>query len=322
MSKPKISPISVIFFGTPEFAVSGLKALLNSPRYAVKLVITQPDKKSGRGNKLTASPVKELALSSNIPVLQPDNIKKDISGFIQAAKQHGDFDIGVVIAFGQILPQEVLDLPKAGCVNVHASLLPRWRGAAPIQRAVMEGDSESGICLMRMEAGLDTGPVYCFTKTKITEQDSAGSLHDRLAGLSSALLGEKLSDIAAGKLQAVAQPSNGLTYAKKITNEEARIDWSKPAQQVARLIRGLNPAPGAYSSFASQRLKVFNAEAKPQIGEAKAPGSVANIGPRSIEIQCGSGVVSLLELQLEGKRRMPVEEFLRGGALSASDKLD
>jgi len=285
-------------------------------------VITQPDKPQGRGNEIQFSPIKKFALSKHIPVVQPESIKKIGDRFLEIMSDYGPFEIGVVIAFGQILPQAVLDLPKHGCVNIHASLLPRWRGAAPIQRAIMAGDKETGICLMKMEAGLDTGPVYCADKVAIEDFDTFEILHDRLSHLGAKFLAGKISDIAAGRILPVPQKSEGVTYAHKITNEESLIDWQKPAKEIANMIRGLNPFPGAYTITLGKRLKIFQSiPVKPMHNGSFTPGQIVMADPARLEVQCGNGVLNILELQLEGKKKMSVSDFLKGNHLQVGESL-
>ena len=310
------TPVKIIFFGTPDFAAEPLRALIADERYQVGLVVTQPARPAGRGAKVQPTPVQKIAEESKIPVMQPQRIKKELKAFLAQANAHGPFDVGVVIAFGQILPQAVLDLPSRGCVNVHASLLPRWRGAAPIQRAIMQGDAESGVCLMKMDAGLDTGDVYSSAKTAIAG-DTFESLYYRLQKIGTELLTNQLVAIAAGQLAATPQPAAGVTYAEKISNEEALIDWKKPAAQVANQIHGLSPIPGAYTTFQGKRLKIFRVSAKtPRSGtRAFSPGMVTLSDRACLEVQCADGVLAIEELQLEGKSRLKVEDFLRGAGI-------
>lgn len=315
-----MSELRVLFFGTPDFAAQCLAALIADSRYKVTAVITQPDREAGRGKIISPPPVKILALKHNIAVLQPRSVKKELSSILEALQPHAPFDIGVVVAFGQLLPLEMLNFPRAGSVNVHASLLPRWRGAAPIQRAIMAGDKETGVALMKMEAGLDTGPVYCEKRVEISSQDTAGSLMATLAKEGSELLRARLADICAARLTPARQAETGVTYATKISNDEARVDWNRPARDISSLIRALNPAPGAFTLLTGRRLKIHAAEAHD--GDYKAaPGSVVRISKQGIEVQCGRGILTLIELQLEGKKRMPADEFVNGKLLSTQDVL-
>ncbi len=310
----------VIFFGTPDFSALTLKELLSVPGIEVTCVVTQPDRPQGRGNELTASPIKKLALSHHIPVIQPENIRKSESDFLQSISEFGPYDVGVVIAFGQILSQKVLDFPKHGCVNIHASLLPRWRGAAPIQRAIMAGDKETGIALMKMEAGLDTGPVFCSERIAIEDFDTFEILHDRLSHVGAKLLGSNIRRIASGELTPQPQPKDGVTYAHKIENEECQIDWTKSSMQINNLIRALNPIPGAFTTVSGKRLKIFESQPVRSLNAGKfSPGQVVAVDSSKLEVQCGEGMLALLQVQLEGKKKMSVNEFLKGFPISLHD---
>jgi len=315
MTKPRI-----IFFGTPAFAALGLRVLIESDKFEIAAVVTQPDRPAGRGQKLQPSAVKQVAIQAALSVLQPLNIRRSIETFLPEAQALGPFDVGVVVAFGQILPQAVLDLPAACCVNTHASLLPRWRGAAPIQRAIMSGDTQTGVCLMKMEAGLDTGPVFSTERIAITSADTFQSLHASLAPLAANMLVRDLPGIIAGTLRSSAQSNEGITHAEKIRADEAAINWSTGAAEISRLVRALTPAPGAFTFLGGKRLKLFGAACTefseiPDIAGvccADLPhGSVVHAGARWL-VKCGSGVIELLELQIEGGKRMPVAEFMRG----------
>lgn len=314
------APLQIVFFGTPEIASVCLAALVEDPQYRVKAVVTQPDRPAGRGNKILPPPVKVLALSKNIPLIQPQRIKKNLPEFLSQLSALGPFDIGVVVAFGQILPQAVLDLPKSGCVNVHASLLPRWRGAAPIQRAIMSGDSQTGVCLMKMEAALDTGPVYSMATLNISPDDTSGSLLESLGVKGAALLRSDLAAIASGALEAKPQAAAGVTYAEKISNDEAQIHWDMSADSIERLVRGLNPVPGAFTFLNGSRFKIFRSRALPQTPPSGAPGTLSECSAGKLWINCGSGVISVVEGQFEGKRRAAVEEILRGGMITADSR--
>ena len=319
--KPKREdPFKIVFFGTPDFAVPALKRLLELPEVSVCAVVTQPDRPAGRGKKLRMSPVKELALARGISVLQPENIRKNIADFQASLTSLGPLAAAVVVSFGQILPESLLNLPAAGCINIHASLLPRWRGAAPIQRAIMSGDAVTGVCLMKVAAKLDAGPVYSRSEVKIEPRDDAGSLHDKLACAGAELLVRDLKSILAGRLQPAEQPQQDVSVACKISNEEALLDWSQPAAQLWLKVRALCPAPGAFTYLNGRRLKIFRAvprecpsfRAAPQ----SAAGSMVMLDPRCMEVYCGSGLLSLEEVQLDGKRRMKISEFLRGAAIA------
>ncbi len=317
---PNDRALRVAFFGTPDFAIPSLKALLSDQRFEVTVVITQPDRPAGRGGELKASPIKKLALEHGVSLLQPGSIKKTMLQFLTDLQSFGPLDVAVVVAFGQILPIEVLKFPSGGSINVHASLLPRWRGAAPIQRALISGDKETGICLMQMEAGLDTGAVFARATIPITEQDNFGTLHDKLAQAGAELISKELVRFLSGEVRATPQPENGVTYANKITNDEARIDWSKSSAEISQIVRGMSPVPGAFSSIAGKRIKILAATAAAAINTQSTAGSqlgqIALVAPDTIEVTCGSGVLRIFELQLEGKKRMTVQEFLRGHPLA------
>jgi methionyl-tRNA formyltransferase len=313
----------ILFFGTPEFAVPVLQALLKDERVRVAAVITQPDRPSGRGHKLTPPPIKSLALENEIPVFQPQSIRKEFEALEPQLSALGPFSLGVVVAFGQILPSVVLSFPKRGCVNLHGSILPRWRGAAPMQRAIMAQDSETGMCLMQMDEGLDTGAVLADVRTPLNKDETLASLHDRLSALGASLLTSNLSQLLEGSLPATPQPDLGITYASKIKPEEAVIAWSRPALEVSALIRGISPFPGAYTFWKGLRLKVFMARA--EVGlippEASAPGTIMNVSDAGLVVSCGAGSVLITELQLEGKRRMDVPTFLRGIQITPGERL-
>lgn len=312
--------VRILFFGTPQFASVPLMRLIESDKFSVVLVITQPDKPSGRGKQFRPSAVKEVALQSGIPVLQPDKIRKDIHSFLKQTERFGPFDIGVVVAFGQILPREVLSLPRAGCINVHASLLPRWRGAAPIHRALMSEDAETGVCLMQMDEGLDTGPVFVQKKIPIAPDDTTGAVHDRLAVLGADLLEQNLGAIAGGSIVPSPQAADGVTYAVKISPHEASVRWNEPAHVVRGQINGLSPFPGAFSFFSGKRIKILRAavaeEARTHWPHA---GRILRSDHGSLEVACNQGSLYLLDLQAEGRSRMPVEEFLRGTTFAVGD---
>ncbi|MGL4316000.1 MAG: methionyl-tRNA formyltransferase [Pseudomonas sp.] len=283
----------IVFAGTPEFAAQHLQALLDAGREIVA-VYTQPDRPAGRGQKLMPSPVKQLALQHNIAVYQPQTLR-DPAAQAELVTLHAD--LMVVVAYGLILPQVVLDTPRLGCINSHASLLPRWRGAAPIQRAVQAGDSSSGVTVMQMEAGLDTGPMLLKVSTTITADDTGGSLHDRLARLGSAAVVEAIGKLAAGELQGEVQDDSLATYAHKLNKDEARIDWNRPAVELERLVRAFNPWPICHSTLNGEPLKVLAA----QIGEGKgAPGTVLAADKAGLTVACGDGALRLTRLQLPG----------------------
>ena len=304
-------PLRIVFAGTPEFAAEHLKALLASP-YDIVAVYTQPDRPAGRGQKLMPSPVKQLALEHNIPVLQPPTLRNaDAQAELAALKP----DLLVVVAYGLILPQAVLDIPRLGCINSHASLLPRWRGAAPLQRALLAGDRESGVCIMQMEAGLDTGPILLQEAVIIDASETTASLHDKLAHCGAELIVRALARLP---LPAVPQPSAGITYAHKIDKAEASIDWQQSATHIDRQIRAFNPFPGAQTTLAGQRLKLW--QARPHAGQGE-PGRILAIERDAIIVACGEGALALSELQKAGGKRLPAREFLAGHPLQPGDRL-
>ncbi len=312
--------ISIVFFGTPSFAVPTLEALTEQSNVQVRAVITQPDRPAGRGGILTAPPVKDFALRKNIAVFQPNSIRKEFSSLQAQLDELGPFDLGVVVAFGQILPHEVLTWPRHGCVNIHASLLPRWRGAAPIQRAIEAGDRETGVCIMQMDVGLDTGAVFASSTTPISDSDTTPILHDRLSVLGAQLLMAHLSQIAHGALLASPQPDEGVLYAKKITSDECVISWSQSARDLSRKVRAFTPHPGCFTTWQGRRFKVLlahEAQAHPSDIRNAPPGIVVRSSPETLVVQCGDGLLSLDEVQLEGKRRMAISEFLRGSQIPA-----
>ncbi len=295
----------IVFAGTPEFAAVALRALL-AAGHAVPLVLTQPDRPAGRGMALQPSAVKRVASEAGIAVFQPATLK---DAGAQARLCEVAADVMVVAAYGLILPQAVLDLPRFGCLNIHASLLPRWRGAAPIQRAILAGDEETGVCIMQMEAGLDTGPVLLAGRTPIRDDDTAASLHDRLAVLGGELIVDALGRLP---LPAVAQPATGVTYAAKLEKSEAPLDWTQSAEQLARRVRAFNPFPGATAQLDGAPLKIWQAAAVPGQGE---PGVVLAVERDALVVACGSGALRLGELQKAGGRRLGVAQFLAGTPL-------
>lgn len=292
----------IAFMGTPDFALPTLKALANS-NHEVVAVYSQPPAPAGRGKKERKSPVHQWAEGAGIPVFTPKSMKDADE---QAAFKALDLDVAVVVAYGQILPQVVLGAPRFGCVNVHASLLPRWRGAAPIHRAVMAGDEKTGVCIMQMEAGLDTGPVLTRAETDIAGSDTTLSLHDRLAEMGGDLIVEAIEGLAAGTLQADPQAEEGVTYAHKIDKAEARIDWSQEAMMVDRKVRGLFPFPGAWTTLDGERLKLLAGTREDAVGE---PGTVLD---DSLLVACGQGAYRIDRAQRAGKAAMDRNDLLRG----------
>lgn len=294
----------VIFAGTPDFSVPVLQALLVSV-HDVVAVYTQPDRPAGRGRRLKPGPVKQLAEDNGIPVYQPTSLKDSAAQTELAALQP---DLMVVVAYGLLLPQAVLDAPRLGCVNLHASILPRWRGAAPIQRAILAGDSESGVCLMQMEAGLDSGPVLAEVRTPIAGDETGGSLHDRLSQMAAGLLAKHLDDLNDGRLQPVIQDESQVTYARKLDKGEANIDWQQDARVIERQVRAFNPWPVAQAQYENKSLRIWNARAMDS--SDGLPGTVVAAGKQGIDIACGHGCLRLLEIQLPGGKRLDAAAFL------------
>lgn len=298
----------IIFAGTPIFAAEALAALV-AAGHEIVLVLTQPDRPAGRGQSLRPSPVKQLARQHDFSVFQPPTLK-DPAGWRPISEASAD--VMVVAAYGLILPQAVLDMPRYGCLNIHASLLPRWRGAAPIQRAIQAGDQETGVCIMQMEAGLDTGPVLLSEALKIGSGESAGRLHDRLAVLGARLIVEALSRLPT--LPAQAQPGEGVTYAEKLSKQEAPLDWRRPAAQLARQVAAFDPVPGATAVCDGQSLKIWAACAQDGHG---VPGEILSVSTDGLRVATADGVLVITELQKPGGRRLAIREFLTGSGLAA-----
>lgn len=295
--------MKLVFAGTPVFAATVLRDIIASGHHVLS-VLTQPDRPTGRGMALHSSPVKALALASGIEVFQPPTLRDSAA---QERVRVLGAEVMVVAAYGLILPQAVLEIPRFGCINVHASLLPRWRGAAPIQRAILAGDIETGVSIMQMEAGLDTGPVLLSERLSITEEDTAGTLHDKLAVLGGRLIVEALGKLP---LPLSLQPETGVTYASKIEKAEAPLDWRLPATQLARQVRAFNPYPGATVGLDGNTVKVWRAEA--QAETRGSPGTVIAADKRGILVACGEGTLRLTELQKAGGKRLPISAFLTG----------
>ena len=306
----------VVFAGTPEFAAVALKALIDAG-FDIPLVLTQPDRPAGRGLALQASPVKQLAQAHGIPVAQPEALRTggrhaEVAEGAQALLRATSCDVMVVVAYGLILPQAVLDIPRLGCINIHASLLPRWRGAAPIQRAIEAGDRETGVAIMQMDEGLDTGPVLAVEATPIATDDTAATLHDRLAQMGARLVVDTLHRMKKGQAVAVPQPQEGATYAAKILKDEAALDFSLPSAVLARRINAFNPFPGAAAFFEGVPVKMWRAEPidAPTAGR---PGEVLAADPQvGVLVACGDGVLRVKELQKPGGKRMAASEFVKG----------
>jgi methionyl-tRNA formyltransferase len=343
-----VSGLRIAFAGTPDFAVPALEALLGSSHTVVG-VLTQPDRPKGRGRQIAASPVKATALAHGIPVSQPQTLK-DEAGRAELAAWRPD--ALVVVAYGLILPQAVLSLPRLGCLNIHASLLPRWRGAAPIQRAILAGDTASGVTIMLMDAGLDTGPTLLKKEVPIAPRDTGGSLHDRLAAVGASALLEALDGHAQGTLSAVAQSAEGVTYAAKIDKAEALIDWSQDAPRIERQVRAFNPWPITETRLDGEQLRVFEASAEgidqagigsdqggividnaanvqdPGAARRRAattacppPGTIVAVRDDALVVQCGRGRLALRQLQRPGRRAVPAGDFARGGLPLAGRRL-
>ena len=298
------------FAGTPEFACRALAAL-HAAGFELRLVLTQPDRPAGRGMKLQASPVKAFAVAHGLPVAQPRSLRldgkyADDAQAARAALLAARPDVLVVAAYGLILPDWVLALPPRGCLNIHASLLPRWRGAAPIQRAIEAGDTQTGITIMQMDAGLDTGDMLLSEALAIGADETAGSLHDRLADVGARLVVEALKQAAAGRLVRIAQPADGVTYAHKIAKSEAAIDWTRPAATIERKLRAFDPAPGAHSEFGGEIVKIWRGSVTDGRG---APGAILEAGSAGIVVACGADALRVTELQRPGGKRIPAAAF-------------
>lgn len=306
------------FAGTPEFAVPALDALRKS--HGICAVFTQPDRPAGRGQPLHESPVKTLATRHRLPLHQPASFKSlETLDTLRSLR----LDILVVAAYGLILPPAALQSPKLGCINIHASLLPRWRGAAPIQRAVLAGDTKTGVTIMRMEAGLDTGPMLAVSRTAIAPGDTAGTLHDRLARLGGELIVGTLEELAAGTARQCAQPEAGITYAEKISKREALIDWSDAALRVVRRVRAFNPWPVAETKLAGAQLRLWDAELAPAMGlvpeaQPAPPGTVLRASDAGVDVACGQGAVRILRLQLAGRKPLAAREFIKAQHLDGA----
>jgi methionyl-tRNA formyltransferase len=310
----------VIFAGTPEFAATALQAI-HAAGFEVPLVLTQPDRPAGRGMQLHASAVKQFALQHGIPVAQPQSLRLD-GKYPDVAKEAHDLlnntphDVMVVAAYGLILPLSVLTIPRLGCLNIHGSLLPRWRGAAPIHRAIEAGDTETGITIMQMEEGLDTGPMLLKQCIAIKDTDTTGILHDKLAAMGGEMIVATLQQLKDGKLSPVVQPEAGVNYASKISKEEAALDFSLPAEVLARKIRAFNPFPGTHAKYAETTLKIWGAKLFETTGNHK-PGQILSANAeQGVIVACGQGSLSLTELQKPGGKRLSVADFLQGHALN------
>jgi methionyl-tRNA formyltransferase len=321
------SALRVAFAGTPEFAAVALQALLDAG-FEVPLVLSQPDRPAGRGMKLQASPVKQLAVSRGIAVAQPRSLRLDgkFPDEAEAGRQalaDARPDVLIVAAYGLILPKWVLELPRLGCLNIHGSILPRWRGAAPIHRAIEAGDAETGITIMQMDAGLDTGDMLLVERQRIAADDTTGSLHDKLARLGGRLVVEALEIAACGGFTPKPQPAEGVTYANKIEKAEAQVDWSQPAAVIERRIRAFDPFPGAASTVNGEAIKLWRSEIdSTNLPHDAGPGTILSVTGSGVAVACGEGVLRLTQLQRAGGKRLPAADFLRGFPLAAGQRFE
>lgn len=321
--RSEVLEMKVVYMGTPDFAVNTLEEIVKAG-HEVALVVTQPDKAKGRGKKVMYTPVKEKAMELDLPVAQPEKVRED--SFVEELKQIAP-DVIVVVAFGQLLPESILNIPRYGCINVHASLLPAYRGAAPIQWAVIDGLEESGVTTMYMEKGLDTGDIICQRKVKLVKDETGGSLFDRLAEEGAGLLVETLTRLENGTATRTKQDSSMSSYAKMLTKDMGKLDFSGDAVVLERLIRGLNPWPSAYTYYQQKMLKVFMAQvvSEPDIvtmGKKDADcGSIIAVDKESFTVRCGTGGLRVLNLQLEGKKRMDTKAFLLGYKMQTGEIL-
>lgn len=326
-----MTALRIIFMGTAELSCASLAALAADEKFHVAAVVTQPDRPKGRELKPQPSPVKSLALRLGLPVLQPERARDE--QFITELRALQP-DLIVVVAYGQILPPAILDLPRHGCLNVHTSLLPKYRGAAPIQWAIANGDTETGVTIMKMDAGLDTGPIVSQRRTPIRPEDDSATLHDRLAQLGAELLVQTIPDYVAGKIQPVPQPAEGASHAAKIKKEDGRIDWNRPARTIWNRLRAFTPWPGAFTFLKaepkSQLLKIWKAEVVEKNGGAacraeaseRRLGEILSADKTGIVVGCGERALRILELQREGGRRMSAAEFLAGHALKLGERFE
>ncbi len=310
--------MNIIFAGTPEFAVPTLQALINTP-HRLCAVLTQPDRPAGRGRHMTASPVKELAQAHGLTIYQPERLNADM---IQTLKEYTP-DLMVVVAYGQILPPALLSLPRLGCVNIHASLLPRWRGAAPIQRAILAGDRETGVTLMQMDNGLDTGDMLTQTRSLITPEDTSETLHDRLARLGADCLIDNLAALAQGELTPTKQDDAQATYAKKLTKEEGLIDWQQDAATLARHVHAFNPWPVAYTYLEGERVRIWEAKVSTEspINPGTLPGTIIHSTATGIDILTGKGILKLTKIQMPNRQALPVSQLFHSNAWSPGNTL-
>lgn len=325
--------MKIVFMGTPDFAVPALKALAESAKHEVSLVVTQPDRPRGRSGKPAPSDVKLCAEQYGIPVFQPEKVREEAA--VERLRRE-NADIFVVAAFGQLLPRTILEMPRFGCINIHGSLLPAYRGAAPVQWAVLDGQKEAGDTIMQMNEGLDTGDILMQESIPLSANETAGSLYDKLSSMGGPLLLKALDAIEAGTVTPVPQGDSGTHYAKMLRKEMGNIDWTKSAEEIGRLVRGLNPWPSAYTHWNGKMLKIWMAETVTQeelsalgcdekngmdLKEAQ-PGTVMIVTKDTLMVQTGDGLLALTELQMEGKKRMPVQAFLMGCRMQTGEKLE
>jgi methionyl-tRNA formyltransferase len=299
----------IAFAGTPEFSVAALDAL-HAAGHTIVGVFTQPDRPAGRGQKLTSSPVAQRAEALNIPTFKPLKMNAEAQEDLRMLRA----ELMVVVAYGLILPAAALGIPRHGCFNIHASLLPRWRGAAPIQRAILAGDSETGITIMRMDPGLDTGPMLLKESLHISGDTNAATLHDALSAMGAKLIVEAVDKLSRGELREEVQPAEGATYAKKISKDEARLDWSLPAEELALRVRGYNPMPVAWTELAGERVRIYEARMEPGNADA-APGTIVAAENDGIRVACGAGLLDILKLQRPGGKPLSAAEAIRGRTL-------
>ena len=302
--------MNIIFAGTPEFSAVSLQSLVDAG-YRVPLVITQPDRRAGRGMAVSQSEVKEMATDLGIETYQPPSLK---SPEVLEKLKSVNADLMIVVAFGQIVPKSILDAFRFGCINVHASLLPRWRGAAPIQRAIMAGDTETGVCIMRMAEGLDTGPVFLERRLPIDNVDTSGTLHNKLAHLGAEALIQSLTILSDQNLP-IAQKDTHTTYAHKINTNDARIDWSAKASDINRLVRAMNPVPGAYTFFGDTRIKIWETRVVNFDNQQDSPGTVIELTQEGFLVSCGSGTLKIMFIQKAGGRKVSASEYVRASNL-------
>ena len=309
--------MKIVFMGTPDYAATALEAILQAG-YEVTGVVCQPDKPKGRSGALSACPVKECALKYNLPVFQPERIKRP-----EAVAELKKFpaDVFVVAAFGQILSEEILTMPKYGCINIHASLLPKYRGAAPIQWCIVDGEKETGVTIMQMDAGIDTGDILFTKKVAITEEETGGSLFDKLSQAGAELIVEALPKIEAGEVSPVKQDEARSNYARMLKKEDGQINWNRPAEEIGRLVRGMDPWPSAFTYYRGKQFKIWKAQAVDGGTEGLLPGTIAQIEKQGIWIACGSGMLQVTEAQMEGKKRMSAADLMNGRTLEMNERL-